>query len=567
MVFDGDWNGGERVFRVDPDEELELRSITRLDPATGDEHRLVEDSSLSEVDRYGWSGRNQLRWRVRNPSDPPLQNRELTYVLDYTLRDILVRGRDGTYVLSHDFAFPDRPGDIERFSLRLDLDPAWTTSAATRLTVSGVRLPPGASHVVRLPLTHQGTAPPTSLSSGPSPLAGIVRVALFLLLLLGASLMLRRFIASERAAGRYRSVTATRKWLDEHIFSLRPEVVGASWDHTTSNAEVAALLALMSLEGKIRQTRTGANPELALLVSRDTLSSYERAFVDQLFVLGDRIDPETLRLYYKSTGFDPSNALRQPLDHAARKLVGGSPMWASCGLGLAAAALAFVILPAAASIAGGGTLRILGFVAAAGMIATTILGISYQARLRGTRAAQAIAIPAVVVAALAIIFSAGIVGATLYTAVALIMLQLGLHIGRWKGAPEHLERLQNLMAGRRFFEKALRRRDPAIEDHWIPYMLAFDLGPAVDQWSISAPSSSLRSTSSGSSSGSSSGPGTSFGGGGGGFGGAGATGGWASGLASFAASVPSPSSSSGSGGSSSGSSGGSSSGGGGGGGW
>ncbi|HSN68668.1 MAG TPA: DUF2207 domain-containing protein, partial [Thermoanaerobaculia bacterium] len=36
-VFDGDWNGGERTFRLEPGQELEFHSMARIDPATGTE--------------------------------------------------------------------------------------------------------------------------------------------------------------------------------------------------------------------------------------------------------------------------------------------------------------------------------------------------------------------------------------------------------------------------------------------------------------------------------------------------------------------------------------------------
>src|SRR5512145_825225 len=40
MVFTGDWNGGERVFRLFAGQELELLRIVRVDPATGVEREL-----------------------------------------------------------------------------------------------------------------------------------------------------------------------------------------------------------------------------------------------------------------------------------------------------------------------------------------------------------------------------------------------------------------------------------------------------------------------------------------------------------------------------------------------
>jgi hypothetical protein len=123
MLFTGDWNGGERVFRVLPGQTLKLESLTRVDAATG-EKKALSEGDLSQMDRYGWKDPQTLRWRSRLPSDPPFDNTEIDYEIAYTLSGILVRQGDD-YVLDHDFAFPDRVGSIETFSLDLTLDPAW----------------------------------------------------------------------------------------------------------------------------------------------------------------------------------------------------------------------------------------------------------------------------------------------------------------------------------------------------------------------------------------------------------------------------------------------------------
>src|ERR1051326_3890422 len=51
MVFDGDWNGGERKFRIEPGQQLTLGSITRIDPESGARTPLV-DGDLASVDHY-----------------------------------------------------------------------------------------------------------------------------------------------------------------------------------------------------------------------------------------------------------------------------------------------------------------------------------------------------------------------------------------------------------------------------------------------------------------------------------------------------------------------------------
>ena len=45
MVFDGDWNGGERTFRVLPGQSLAFESITRVDP-DGTRHPLTAGESV-----------------------------------------------------------------------------------------------------------------------------------------------------------------------------------------------------------------------------------------------------------------------------------------------------------------------------------------------------------------------------------------------------------------------------------------------------------------------------------------------------------------------------------------
>jgi uncharacterized membrane protein YgcG len=121
-------------------------------------------------------------------------------------------------------------------------------------------------------------------------------------------------------------------------------------------------------------------------------------------------------------------------------------------------------------------------------------------------------------------------------------------------------------AAREYFRVQLASANPALDDAWYPYLLAFGLGQSVDNWFRaygghgSTAGYGMGSTSTGSGIGCSGG--TSWTGGGGAFGGAGASASWVAVAGSMAAGVAAPSSSSSGGGG-----GGGSSGGGGGGGW
>jgi hypothetical protein len=77
MVFTGDWNGGERTFDIRPRQQLQLAGVYREGP--GGWVGLTEDSSLDDVDDYGWAGDETLRWRSRLPSDPPFAGTTIRY--------------------------------------------------------------------------------------------------------------------------------------------------------------------------------------------------------------------------------------------------------------------------------------------------------------------------------------------------------------------------------------------------------------------------------------------------------------------------------------------------------
>ena len=132
---------------------------------------------------------------------------------------------------------------------------------------------------------------------------------------------------------------------------------------------------------------------------------------------------------------------------------------------------------------------------------------------------------------------------------------------------------RRFLAARNYFQRELRKPSPRLDDAWLPYLLAFGLGPDMDRWfkvngNVATGSSSADF--SGGSTGHTSGQGSSaWTGGGGAFSGAGASGSWVSAVGTLAAGVSAPSSggSSSGGGSSGGGGGGGSSGGGGGGGW
>src|SRR5262249_43878646 len=197
MVFTGDWNGGERVFNVRARQKLEFLGLQRIDPKTGSVQALQETAVPSNVDEFTWTDRRTLRWRSRLPSDAPFANTQLTYALHYKLSGILLK-EDEQYRIDHDFAFPDRPGAIERFTLNLDLDPVWRPLGKYQNRYSAGPLKPGESFLVNIPLGYSGSVEPTAIDTRRPPeivVAVITLLRVFALLLVG-------FLVGERSLGR-----------------------------------------------------------------------------------------------------------------------------------------------------------------------------------------------------------------------------------------------------------------------------------------------------------------------------------------------------------------------------
>ena len=574
ILFDGDWNGGERTFHRRLTDDLRLESLSRIDDS-GNPVPLHRDNKLATIDSYAWHGSNTLRWRSRLPSDPPFHGRAITYVLDYTDGYILEPQGDA-YRLDHNFGMPDLEYPIDRSSVDLTLDSAWQTNAPVALHLEQSNLGHGANATITDNLRYLPRGRPASVRF---PVSMPVRYAVAGALVAAMALFTLLFVLRERRIGRFRRLPAPdsidRAWLDEHVFKFLPEVVGAAWDERTGAAEVCAVLARMVHEGKMTSRVEKGGPfkrdELILTLQRDksSFTGYEKSLVDALFFSGDTTSTSAIREHYRSTGFDPVKKIRDPLEKKETALGRDK-------------APAIPRLPTLVLFAGGLGLTVaagfeqsLNIIAAAfGMAAVLVLyllgvagAFDYRRRLTRLGAASVeFALPAVLLAAVAA--AALFLPVTTLFIAGLLLAALGairslFNLASTREAGERLENRRRLAAARAWFIRELAKPQPALEDAWFPYILAFGLGRDVDRWFRSfggLTSPVMHGTNFDTSSGSSSGGGWT--GGGGAFGGAGASGSWAVAAGAMSAGVSAPSSSSGGGGG-----GGGSSGGGGGGGW
>jgi hypothetical protein len=210
-VFNGDWNGGERTVRLGKGQQFHFEDLRRRDEAG--ELKPLEYGSTDEVDGYVVKDES-IRWRSRLPSDPPFRDRRITYVIDYTLSNILYK-RGSHYRLNHDFAFTDRPGAIRRLTVDLELDPAWHSDSLQR-HYEAESIPPGRGFVVRGTLDFRGTGPLPEAQIDTlywrAWLAGILLVVPLVLW----QLLLRR----EEKLGRFAPLNTaeiTPKWIEENL--------------------------------------------------------------------------------------------------------------------------------------------------------------------------------------------------------------------------------------------------------------------------------------------------------------------------------------------------------------
>jgi uncharacterized membrane protein YgcG len=599
MVFTGDWNGGERRFELRPGQEVELRRMTRIDPATG-ARREMREGSLDDLDRYAWFSDRVLRWRSRLPGDPPFVRTEIAYDVAYSLYGALAK--TGRYVLNHDFAFAERPGDIEGVVVTLRIDPAWRVDGPREQTFRGGRLPPGRGYVVRTELEWSGAEEPALLRTSP-------RQARLLLALAGVPLLLVvQLLASEWSRGRFARLTPQAAsqpgWLEKNLLLHPAELIGAVWDRGVGSEEVAATIARLAAEGKL-ETRVDRKQELhmSLKVDRATLSGHERALVDGFFFDGRRETSTTdVKAHYEKKGFNPTSLIQPELEAQAKELVGPSahskwlPLWVPTLIAFVWAI--YVLWTAAPATAEGRLPRFLGLLLPMVVLSSiaSAFAASWRGRIdRGLGGVLGFLIPSALmllfaaavitgfrdVPLLSRVFSSGFsydvrLGATL---LALALFNSMINQARSRERAQGIALRKRLASARRYFVEELDRPLPALREEWFPYVLAFGLDKDAQNWfkayggqsAGGSEASSWSSSPSTSSSSSGSGPWSSapsgWSGGGGAFGGAGATATWALAASSLAAGVAAPSSSGGSGGSGGGGGGGSSSGGGGGGGW
>ncbi|MBN1569790.1 MAG: DUF2207 domain-containing protein [Acidobacteria bacterium] len=565
MVFTGDWNGGERKFRLDLGQSFDFERISRIDRESGRETALVK-GDLSQVDQFKWIDSNTLRWRSRLPETGFFNKTEIVYDIEYTLSHILLQ-RDGGYLLDHNFGIPGRPGEIQKFTLALDLDPAWKPLKEFEAPTGIGPMAAGEGYVVTLPLSYLGAGKPAAVRFGA---AANIRYPILLALVVMLAALLVLFYRREKSLGRFEPLVPTSSideaWLEVHVLQYSPELVGTLWDESVGPAEVAAVLARLVAEGRlrseIRQVKSLFSRRDVLhlkIVSRDVLQDYEQALIESLFFDDtDETDTDRIKQHYKKKGFDPSSKIRKPLEKLMREIVspaGSKPSWkwtfilTVVGLALLGIACFSNVYEIITGLVGGALIVVC-------YVPARILAAAWSRRLVKQGAHF---IPLII----PLLVMAGVIGWLLVSGalqlnplvlaglavLCIAAFNSALNGAKTEEGPEQIRFRQRLAAAREYFREQLKKAKPALHDVWYPYLIAYGLGNKIDKW-FKAHGSGLLASSAVGSVGYSSGmnSSTTWTGGGGAFGGAGATGSWAAVAGTMAAGVATASSGSGRGG-------------------
>ena len=563
IVFDGAWNGGERNFNVSARQELRFEALSRVIPRTGALIALTP-GNMEKVDEYQWSpDDHNLRWHSRLPSDPPFKKTKITYQLEYTYSNIILQEGD-TYLLNHDFSFPNRKGDIRYFKLDFSWDERWSTPSSFSGKLVRDNLRPGESVIVEAAFGYQGPVPPESVVKRLTTNTRYAFMAVLLILCGGVFVSFYRDELSLQKEGPPIPMDKINEaWLQDHVFSLLPEMVGAAWDDSTNAAEVSACLARMEMEGKLRSEVKNQEMYLELLVEPGDLKGYEAKLIKALFVKGKQTNAALLREHYHRRGFDPARILQRALRWNTSKFMGVKIpyLWVGLlGVGVSGATLLLrgEFEPEAAGV--WGPLTFLASIFS--FIGGVALAVFHQweppnGSLRLLRRhtlkflLKIIPVPLLVSWFLVadpflmpIIKFLGILLLTvaIFSAV-IVMARSGI-------TREQAARMRKLIAAREYFQQELRKPAPRIKNEWYPYLVAFELTKDMSRWfsvhgkaahsptsnfadvELSRDEKNSETTTPKSTSWS--------GGGGGSFGGGGATGDWAASAATLAKIIPAP---------------------------
>jgi uncharacterized membrane protein YgcG len=505
MIFDGEWNGGQRTIPLrvyPPPQRVTFDRVARV----VSKKKTVDLTRVSDapdrIDEYGvYNDGTTIRWRARLADDPPFRGKRLTYIIDYTLTNVLIR-KGAPFRLDHDFVPADRPGPIEHFSLIVELPESLNQPP---IKIARDDIPPGEGVLVRetywLPksasapsaLQPAAAAPPAAAptvkepSRTTTPITPFTaRVIAFALLVL-ALLFVFRFFFGERAVGRLARVPQDqREWVDELLSKLDAEVVGVAWDGVVGQDEVAAILARMTAEGKIGSSVGQSDMTLKLQVPFATLGGYEADLVQALFLGKSETTTRAVRDHYAASGFDPARVV----EHNVKSVLLALPQWEDRERSEWSVFWVLTALTCVLAIAGGGQSEVdAGIATMFGFLAIIASGLTVLFTIGAKRALTALWVRfflGLLVPFCSVTFAAfGIVHgpkfpihhltAMMLASAALTVVVLAVERMKIGQTRQKVEFRKHLAVAREWLKREVSTTGTPIPDLWIPYLYALRL--------------------------------------------------------------------------------------------
>ena len=505
MIFDGGWNGGQRTIPLrayPPPQQLTFDRVARVVSKSKTIDLTRVSDAPDQIDEYGvFNDGTTIRWRARLATDPPFRGKRITYIIDYTLTNVLVRS-GAPLRLDHDFVPADRPGPIEHFSLIVELPKSLNQPP---IKIARDNIPPGEGVLVRetywLPkgasapvaLQPAAAAPPAPAppkkepSRTKTPVTPFTAQVIAFALIVLALLFVFRFFFGERAVGRFVRVPRDqREWVDEFLSKFDAEVVGVAWDGVVGQDEVAAILARMTAEGKIASSAGPGDMTLKLEVPFDTLRGYEADLVRALFLGKNETTTSAVRDHYAASGFDPARVV----EHNVKSALFGLPQWEDQERSEWVVFWVLAPLTCVLAIAGGRQSEVdAGMVSMFGILAVMAGALTLLFTIGAKRALTAVWVRfffglfvpfcSVAFAAFSIVQGPKIpihhLTAAMFASAALTLVVLAVERMKIDQTRQKVEFRKNLAAAREWLEREVSTAGKPIPDFWIPYLYALRL--------------------------------------------------------------------------------------------
>ncbi|MBM9603619.1 hypothetical protein [Desulfopila inferna] len=349
-----------------------------------------------------------------------------------------------------------------------------------------------------------GNAPDPSIPATPHWFMLSCAVLLLIVLLWRSGSLFLHERKKQRFAPVLSPAEIDETWLREDLFSMVPEKVGAVWDKKTSGHGMAAVLARMVVEKKMsswlepvmfpfinRHIPGRYTLYLSLLQPLHTFNGYEKVMVERLFINGNTTDTRRLKAYYRRKN-QTLHRMRLTGKSLQKKLAVKrldkllEYMWLWMLIGLLPPFFIFL----ANGFVHPDELRVTiisGITGIIGLIAGSLIGGVYRRQVDGLRW-KYLMVHLVPLFLLLFFLLLGYSGTSILLLSGLAFLfgtaiYSSFYFAKTVDSPERTVLRKKLLAIKKYFQKELQERKPALDDSWFPYLIALGLGSSVDSWS------------------------------------------------------------------------------------